>query len=169
MRNPVPTEERTVRETEPVAQDYGTVREPVAGRRAPLGAPQGRPAFAGTVRRWQDWANLLLGAWYFVAAWVLTDTVGTASNNTVIWNNWIAGGIVFLAALWALARPSEALPEWVNVAAGIWIFISPWVLSFSTHPGVNWDAWIVGILVFIFAVWALSIMGSGFGRRRAAL
>ncbi len=35
----------------------------------------------------------------------------------------------------------------------IWLFISPWVLGFADVPRAAWDAWIVGVVVFLLA-WA---------------
>ena len=32
-------------------------------------------------RRWQDWANLILGAWIFVSPWVLNYDGTTAAVN----------------------------------------------------------------------------------------
>ena len=37
--------------------------------------------------RWQDWVKVGLGAWLFVAAWVL----GTAANAASCWNAWLLG------------------------------------------------------------------------------
>jgi hypothetical protein len=45
------------------------------------------------------------------------------------------------------ARPASVL----NVLAGIWLIISPWVLSFSTLPVAVWNMVLVGIAVLILA------------------
>ena len=50
--------------------------------------------------------------------------------------------------------------EWVNAVLGAWLFISPWVLGFSGNGAAAWSAWIVGGLVLIFALWALSDKGT---------
>lgn len=52
-----------------------------------------------TWSRWQDWTNLVLGAWLFVAPWLL----GFASVSAGAWNAWIVSVVVALAALSALA------------------------------------------------------------------
>ena len=79
----------------------------------------------------------------------------TASAGAAAWNAWIFGVIVFLVALSALGR-MNSWQEWVNLLIGIWLFIAPWVLGFTGLPGASWDHWIVGALIFIFAVWNLA-------------
>jgi hypothetical protein len=49
--------------------------------------------------RWQDRTNLVLGAWLFVATWLL----GFASVSVGAWNAWIVSVVVALAAFSALA------------------------------------------------------------------
>lgn len=102
--------------------------------------------------RWQDWGNLILGVWLFISPWVLAYVV-TGGNP---WSAWLSGAIVFFVALWALAMPTLAWTEWVIGIVGIWVFISPWVLHFTSLHRDAWDAWIVGALIFILAAWALA-------------
>lgn len=46
------------------------------------------------VRVWEEWINLLLGAWLFVSPWVLQFS----GNPTMSWNAWIVGALIFLIA-----------------------------------------------------------------------
>lgn len=155
MRDPITTPDPVVEEREQVAASRpARVRRPDL-RPAGAPGPVPGPGYPAPWLRWQDWGNLLLGAWFFVAAWVISDSFG----NNHLWNNWVSGVLVFLASLWALTRPRSSWPEWCNLILGAWIFISPWVLGFSNHPNVNWDAWLVGGAIFILALWALSLTG----------
>lgn len=167
MRDPIRTPEPDVTDREPVAPPGSSRAE--RSHLRPAGGPVGpapRPRFGVPPQRWQDWANLILGAWFFVAAWIITDHVGLAGDRHM-WNNWVAGGLVFLASLWALARPRSQWPEWCNLIFGAWIFISPWVLHFAGTAGENWNAWIVGAVIFLIALWALSLTdGGSFARTR---
>jgi hypothetical protein len=43
---------------------------------------------------WEEWVNLLLGAWLFISPWAL----GFSGSATVSWNAWIIGGLIFLIA-----------------------------------------------------------------------
>jgi hypothetical protein len=49
----------------------------------------------------------------------------------------------------------------INVLAGIWLIISPWVLSFGGHPTAVWNSVILGIVVLLFALGAMSSKFSG--------
>ena len=49
--------------------------------------------------------------------------------------------------------------EWVNVVLGGWLFLSPWIFGFTGNAGAAWSAWIIGGVVLILAVWALSDHG----------
>jgi len=111
--------------------------------------------------RWQDWLNLLLGAWLFISPWVLgfakTTAENTSTHSSAAFNAWIFGVIVVILSIAALAR-TQPWEEWLNLLAGAWLFISPWVLSYTTVPAALWNALIVGALVFILACWDLATM-----------
>ncbi|MEK9154621.1 MAG: SPW repeat protein [Patescibacteria group bacterium] len=49
----------------------------------------------------------------------------------------------------------SSLLNWVNLVLGVWILISPWVLGFSGFAPALWSNIIVGVLIAIFALWAL--------------
>jgi hypothetical protein len=53
-------------------------------------------------------------------------------------------------------RPGTAL----NVIAGIWLIISPWVLGFSTVRLPMWDTLLVGIAVLVLAAIRLGTVGT---------
>ena len=98
--------------------------------------------------KWQDWANLVLAAWLFVSPWVLQFEPGSATPSAIAaWNDWILAIVIGVFAVAALvkARPWE---EWINLIAGAWVFVSPWVLGYFGNPGALWNALIVGALVF---------------------
>lgn len=106
-------------------------------------------------QRWQDWVMLIFGVWlFFTPFWMF----GYASAASVAATNaYILGILVALFAIIALAaaRPWE---EWVELVLGIWLVISPFVLGFySVESGAAWNAVILGALVIIDSIWALSI------------
>lgn len=45
--------------------------------------------------------------------------------------------------------------DWLNLALGVWLFISPWILDFSGAAAAAWNAYIVGAGFAIFALIAL--------------
>lgn len=102
-------------------------------------------------QRWQDWVALVFGVWFFISPWIL----GFADMEMAAWNSYIIGIAVAVFSIIALARPQQ-WEEWVNILLGIWLILSPFVLGFaeSTSPLAN--AIILGLLIGIDAVWAMS-------------
>jgi len=103
-------------------------------------------------QRWQDWGNLVLAVWLFFTPWTMANA-GDAMSSV---NAWIVGVVIGIVALWALATPSAATPEWLIALFGAWTFVTPWVLHF-TSLALAWNAWVVGALVLVLALWALGV------------
>lgn len=119
--------------------------------------------------RWQDWVNLVLGVWLFISPWVLgfanTAAAAGTTHPRAAANAWILGVIVVVLSVAALVR-TQPWEEWLNMLAGIWLFISPWVLGYSGTATALWNALIVGAVVFILACWDLTTMPDA-SRRQA--
>jgi len=113
-------------------------------------------------KRWQDWVLLVGGAWLFLAPWLL----GTADNTASSWNAWILGILVVGTAWWALAKPSERAPEWLQGIYGLWLFVAPWVLGFASLVAAAWNAWIIGAGLILLAVLAYAEVASVQGTQR---
>jgi len=105
-------------------------------------------------KRWQDWTNLIAGAWLFIAPWALS----TAGDPNSSWNAWIIGALIVCTGLWALAAPESQAAEWSTLLLGGWTFLAPWVLGFAAVTAAAWNAWIVGAVIFILAAWVLATM-----------
>ena len=58
--------------------------------------------------------------------------------------------------------------EFLLMALGIWVFISPWVLGFSDQPRAAWDAWLSGAVIFLLALWAWWSLARPDRRRQAS-
>jgi len=103
-------------------------------------------------KRWQDWLALALGLWLLISPWLLGfSDVGVAAWNAVL----VGVGIALFAAA-ALAKPAD-WQEWVALAFGVWLVISPWLLGFGEqHAVAAWHQVIVGLLVGIDALWAVA-------------
>lgn len=100
-------------------------------------------------KRWQDWINLILGAWLFVSPWVLQY-----ADSTAAWNAYIMGaGIAVFAAI--AAYMPKAWEEVINTLIGVWLVISPFVLGFTGVAGVALHTVLIGVMVIAFAVWAM--------------
>lgn len=67
-----------------------------------------------------------------------------------------------------MLRWSGYIIEFLLMALGLWVFISPWVLGFSDQPRAAWDNWITGAVIFLLALCAWWIMAGPRLRRQAA-
>jgi hypothetical protein len=114
--------------------------------------------------RWQDWINLLAGAWLFFSPWILAFTGASAGA----WNAWIFGALVFVVALWSLGSPASRGVLWLQVIFGAWTFIAPWVLGFAAVAAAAWNAWILGAIIFVLALWAMGSVGEPRGAPQRA-
>ncbi|HZD91531.1 MAG TPA: SPW repeat protein [Pseudolabrys sp.] len=54
----------------------------------------------GRFARGQEWANLIMGAWIFVAPWALGFSFGPFP--AAAWDHWIVGALIFLVSAWSL-------------------------------------------------------------------
>lgn len=54
-------------------------------------------------------------------------------------------------------RRSNRWQEWVSLAAGAWLFVSPWLLGFTATPVAAWTAYALGIVVVAVSLWAMTI------------
>ena len=103
-------------------------------------------------RRWQDWLNLLIGIWLFISPWV----IGFATTDYhASWNAWILGVAIVVFSAIAVSMP-KAWEEVINILLGIWMVISSWVLGVATRAAET-NAVIVGLLVILFAAWAMAM------------
>lgn len=100
-------------------------------------------------RRWQDWANLVLGMWIFASPRVL------GYEGIAAWNAYVIGAGILVFALLA-ARIPKAWEEIINMMLGVWLVVSPFALGFSEKTETALHTVLVGILTAAFAIWAMS-------------
>ncbi|MDP4003328.1 SPW repeat protein [Methylobacterium sp. NEAU K] len=70
--------------------------------------------------------NVFLGVALFLAPWYL----GLATESAAARNAWICGGAIAVIAVLALNKAYE-WEEYLNVALGLWVAVSPWALGFA--------------------------------------
>jgi hypothetical protein len=100
--------------------------------------------------QWPNWLNVLLAIWLFISPWVLQyAAVGTAA-----WNAWVVAIVIAALSIAALAKLAQ-WEEWVNLALGVWLILSPWILGFSANANAMGNAVIVGIICAILAIFGL--------------
>jgi hypothetical protein len=60
----------------------------------------------GNMEVWQEWFNIVLGVWIFIAPWVL----GFVGFPRASWDHWIVGALIFLLAIWSVSRARTVAP-----------------------------------------------------------
>lgn len=112
--------------------------------------------------RWQDSLNVLFGVWLVFSPWALQF----GAIESAFWNAVVVGLIITAAALAALVNFHE-WEEWIGIAFGLWLVVSPWVLGFTKalpEAGAaggavaTWNFVVVGVLTIALAAWSLRDM-----------
>lgn len=102
--------------------------------------------------RWQDWASFSLGLWLALSPWIVGYTEHeSATGNAVFLGLALALGCHFEVAF------DECTPEWLNLTAGLWLVVAPFVLGFSEARVPTAASIAVGSLVAALAASALSL------------
>ncbi|MFY9954329.1 SPW repeat protein [Bradyrhizobium sp.] len=92
-----------------------------------------------------DLYNLLLAVLLFASPWLFKFSNGAAKMD--LW----AGGIVIAAVSLVAIAAYANWEEWANVAVGLWLVISPWVLGFAHTRAMHYSIGI-GAAVAFFAL-----------------
>jgi uncharacterized membrane protein HdeD (DUF308 family) len=82
--------------------------------------------------------------------------LGFASSNVAMSNDVILGIAIAVIALityfWVDAR--HVWLSWLNALLGLWVLVSPWVLSYVGQATALWTAIVLGIIAIVLGVWA---------------
>jgi uncharacterized membrane protein HdeD (DUF308 family) len=107
-----------------------------------------------STRAWtrpHDWAEVVIGV---VAAlsplWLSTD-------STAMWTMVVLGALIALDGLVSLAMPGMVYGEGIQIALGVLLFISPWVMGYTELNGASWTSWIAGVLTVIAGAAAMPV------------
>lgn len=106
------------------------------------------------VRPWtrpHDWAEVVLG----VVA--LLSPIWTDTNNAAMWAMIVLGALVALDGLASLAMPGMVYGEGIQIVLGVLMFISPWVMDYTSFNAISWSSWIIGALAVIVGAAALPV------------
>jgi hypothetical protein len=106
-----------------------------------------------------DLYNLLLGALLFLSPWLFAFAHGAASDDA-----WLGGAVIAVVSLAALFVYAE-WEEWIALAAGVWMMLSPFVLGFTHTTAMHV---VVGIGFVVTFLAALDLWLVHFGENRIA-
>jgi SPW repeat len=104
--------------------------------------------------RFCDLVNFLLGTILFFSPWLLNWSLGTPRQTDAIAGLLIA--VLSVAALTAFA----VWEEWLNLSAGLWLIISPWLLGFQGSEAMTVHV-VIGAAVAVLAAFVVWIAHVG--------
>jgi hypothetical protein len=101
-------------------------------------------------KRWQDWLNVVLGAWLVVSPWIL----GFADQKTASLTAWLLGaGVVVFAGIGVYRN--EIWPEGMTIVLGLVLMGAPWGFGFAEQVAATASVPVSGVLVVVFGIWAM--------------
>jgi SPW repeat-containing protein len=117
-----------------------------AGRAGP-GKPEGDRA----MKNWRresilDFYNLLLALFLLVSPWLFLKGSGKATTD--LWASSAAIAAISLAAMVAFSY----WEEWTNLALGIWLILSPWLLGFAHTSAMHFSTIVGAAVAFLSAL-----------------
>jgi hypothetical protein len=106
--------------------------------------------------QWKNWVTLIAGIWLAASPWVL----GHVDDASKVFYNAVATGLALAILsvadlLMTNERPTPATVKTVgtSLAVGLWELASPWILGFSSHKDIAYNALAVGVIVAIVSLW----------------
>ena len=102
-------------------------------------------------KRWPDVINLMIGVWL-----LLSPSIGFGSRTYVsALNSWAIGFVVTGGAIVGLMS-SEDWIEWVNLVAGTWLVLAPFVFGYSGDSAAALNHLAAGGFTLLFAAWGIA-------------
>ncbi len=92
---------------------------------------------------WEDWVDMVLGVWLAMSPWIL----GFADSDVSATRNALFIGIAVAVLSGSTFLIYNAVEEWLDLILGIWLIVSPWVLSSSGNSALTLDFIVVGAVV----------------------
>lgn len=93
-----------------------------------------------------SWFNVILGLWLIISPFVLGYMYEPLAMYNDIFMGILIGGFAFYAAF-----EEKPAASWLNIAFGIWLFISPLVLNHNVEVAGS-NEMIVGVFVVVLAL-----------------
>lgn len=120
-----------------------------------------------SLARWSSWLAALVGLWVLVSPFVLE---GGIASGTVMWSNAVSGVLVAVLAGYGAWRIRETAAErgsagewsgWIAALAGVWILLTPFVLTGSVGAGTPMYGTVIGGVVALVLAAAAGYAGTG--------
>jgi hypothetical protein len=100
-----------------------------------------------THRPWEDWISMGVGLLIVISPWLAQEL----GSQFVVLNAVVIGLLVISLAGMELVvlRASE---EWLELACGLWLMISPWLFGYSQAPALMTMHIVFGAFVAVLAI-----------------
>ena len=98
-------------------------------------------------KQWEDWCDWGLGIWLMLSPWVLLFEYDTPATRNAV----IVGFLVVCAEALTLSM-FQVWEEWVNVALGAWLVISPWLVG-VTNDAAKANFIVTGLMIACLALY----------------
>lgn len=108
-----------------------------------------------------SWINVIAGLWLILAPFVLSYTNAAQKTNS-IWLGIIVGVLALIRAFTPASSGTVWL-SWINIIAGIWLIVSPFVLGAASSMAL-WNNIIIGAIVLLDAIWNSAAGGNAASR-----
>ena len=99
--------------------------------------------------RTADVLGMITGAWLILAPAI----IGFGSTG-MVWSSVITGAVILAMAGLREYRLNMIWPDWVNMLAGVWAVLAPFVIA-GTTTGAKWASVTAGLALLVFATWSV--------------
>jgi hypothetical protein len=111
-------------------------------------------------KRWQDQTCAMLGLWMMVSPWVLDFTgnrmLSLGMPTAAVWAALLFGlATVLLSFLDMYVHRTWEVA--LNVAIGVGLFVSPWILGYAGQSVPATNAMLVGLVMTVISIWMLMV------------
>lgn len=101
-------------------------------------------------QHWQDWLVAVVGAWLVssncVLSYALPESAPAGLDATIFWNALLTGDAAILLGGMAIAA-FTLWEEWADIAIGLWLVVSPWILGFADIHLAMWNVVLSGVVI----------------------
>ena len=105
-------------------------------------------------RHLQDWITLIVGILLVIAPFVLTIPAPEGTSTLPMTSNFVLSGAAAVLLALAALLAFRQWEEWLDVALGLWLIASPWVLGFTYSQTAVWAAIVGGAVIAAMGAWA---------------
>lgn len=99
------------------------------------------------------WRNMLIaifGAWFVASGWALNPMNSSAYRWTAV----ILGGLTLIGGIWAASdHTHRSLRDWLQAVFGLYLGLTPFFYSFSSHPWALWVTMVIGAATLAGGLW----------------